>query len=52
MVEAYKWLELAAERGQENAVLNRTNLRKQLTENDLQEAVRRAKAWKPAPAAN
>lgn len=52
LVEAYKWFELAAERGQDNAVRNRTNLRKQLSDADLEEAVRRAKTWKPAVAAN
>lgn len=51
-VEAYKWFELSAERGQENAIRNRTDLQKQISENDLQEAVRRAKAWKPATAGN
>lgn len=52
LAEAYKWFELAADRGQDNAIRNRTNLRKQISEADLQEAIRRAKAWKPALGAN
>lgn len=51
LVEAYKWFEISAERGNEYAPGNRSNLQRQLSENDLQEAVRRAKAWKPAAAA-
>lgn len=52
LVEAYKWFELAAERGQSSAVRNREQLRKQINDSDLQEAVRRAKTWKPATAGN
>jgi hypothetical protein len=51
LVEAYKWFELAMERGNEFAPGNRANLQKQISEADLQEAIRRAKAWKPAVAA-
>jgi len=52
LIEAYKWFELAADRGQNNAIRNRTSLKDQISEADLQEAIRRAKAWKPATAGN
>jgi hypothetical protein len=52
LIEAYKWFELAADRGNEYAPGNRTDLQKQINEADLQEAIRRAKAWKPAAATN
>lgn len=51
LIEAYKWFELAAERGQENAARRRSELRQEISDAGLQEAVRRAKAWKPVAAA-
>jgi hypothetical protein len=49
LVEAYKWFELAANQGQSNAQRNRESLRKEIGDANMQEAVGRAKAWKPAP---
>ena len=46
-IEAYKWFELAARRGNALAARNRAKLQQELGSADVQEAARRADAWKP-----
>jgi TPR repeat protein len=48
-VQAYMWFTLAAERGSADTVTNRDLLAKVLTPDQLAEAQRPAREWKPTP---
>lgn len=51
LVEAWAWFDLAAARGDDSAARERTRLRVQLTEEELDRAIATAQALKPLPVA-
>jgi TPR repeat protein len=47
LVIAYMWLNLAAAKGEPNAKANRDNIERQMTPDQIAEAQRLSRQWKP-----